>query len=131
MIDGCDDYVNVLSTRHSIARKPHKCFECYRIIDSGELYLTENGLFDGEFVKYVTCPQCLIVRHWLKKECGGFLYEGIGEDLEQHMQEYSINSTIRFALGRLVIGMRSKWENRKMPKLPLTSHDLSTTKEAP
>lgn len=46
--DGAPD-IRVLSTRHSIARKPHVCDWCKRPIPIGTRYMRQVSLVDGEF----------------------------------------------------------------------------------
>ena len=41
-----------------VARKPHKCCECRRAIDPGELYLVSKGVWSGEWSEYHTCKEC-------------------------------------------------------------------------
>ena len=125
MADDCDDYVTVLSKDLPVARKSQKCGECYRKIEPGELYQRENAIFGGEFVSYITCKQCVVVRAWLSRQCGGFVYGGIGEDVEGHLQDYMLPLPVRFGIARLVVGMRARWKYKKMPRLPLTSFDLA------
>ena len=102
MVDDCDDYVTVLSKDLPVARNSKKCGECYRKIEPGELYQRENTIFDG-----------------------GFVYGGIGEDVEGHLQDYMLPLPVRFGIARLVVGMRARWKSKKMPRLPLTSFDLA------
>ena len=128
MADDCDDYVTVLSKDLPVARKWKKCGECYRKIEPGELYQRENALFDGEFVSYITCKQCVVARWWLVKQCRGFLYGGVGEDIEEHLQDYTIPLSVRFGIARLAVGMRTGWRFEKMPRMPLTSFDLAASK---
>lgn len=125
MADGCDEYVSVLSKELPVARKAQKCGECDRKIDVGELYQRENGTFDGEFVSYVTCKQCVVARKWLEWQCGGFLYRGVEEDVREHLEDYTIPLHVRFGIARLVVGMQTQWRFKRMPRIPLTSHDLA------
>src|SRR3990167_7116206 len=69
------------------ARKDHHCGECHRTISKGETY--EHGRFvdDYGFPVVRTCAHCVAVRSWLVVQCGGWLYEGVLEDLAEHWQE--------------------------------------------
>jgi len=67
------------------SRRQHKCCECRRIIEPGELYLRESGLWDGMFQTFKTCRDCQSVRN-------SFLFIGhqygmMWEDLEEHIRE--------------------------------------------
>lgn len=116
------DRVELLSTALVKARKEHACLECRRVIKPGELYLRESYVSDG-FRTHRTCTHCLIAREWLLKECNGFLYGFVLEDVAEHFHEYRslYPWKFRIGLGRLVVGMQSKWANGKMPRLPLTT----------
>jgi hypothetical protein len=118
MVDGADEMVKVLSERTPKAKKIHHCTECSRAIEPGERYLMERCVFDDEMCIYKTCSHCQIAREWLIAECGGWLYQGVHEDIEEHVRE-----GYGFGLARLAIGMRRKWRYRgghlmPIPKLP-------------
>jgi hypothetical protein len=114
MIEDCDEVCTVLSTRISTARKPHCCTECSRIIETGESYLSESCLFDGDFTIYKTCAHCRVTREWLEAECGGFVYQGIREDIDDHARE-----GYGFGVMRLAIGMRKKWRYGNASLMPI------------
>ncbi len=40
------------------ARKPHKCYECRRLIEKGERYERASGLWEGSWETYHFCLQC-------------------------------------------------------------------------
>ena len=105
MIDDSDGSTTILSERYRQARKSHRCSECYRTIRAGERYLAETCLFEGEITRHKTCSHCEVVREWLVKECSGFLYGGIGEDIAEHAH----SGYYGFGVARLAAGMRSKW----------------------
>lgn len=92
------------------SRKQHKCCECGRTIKVGESYEKSIGKYDYEkrFWAFKTCIDCVDGPcAWLKKECGGYLFEGVYEDLMDHWEN---NWTIRpLSLGRLIVSMRRKW----------------------
>jgi hypothetical protein len=65
-----------------------------------------------------TCVHCMVARDWLHKECGGWLYDFVAEDVADH---WDIQGDIRLA--RLIVGMRRKWTTRRgdlmrMPTIP-------------
>jgi hypothetical protein len=89
------------------ARKPHKCGECLRTIEPGEIYEKTVGIHEGDFDTYITCEQCVSVRDWLQKVCGGWIYSMVEEDIAEHFREgYGI------WLGRAAVSMRRKWRRR-------------------
>ena len=40
------------------ARKPHKCYVCYRIISPGEKYERRAGCWEGSFGVWKECTHC-------------------------------------------------------------------------
>lgn len=121
MVDYSDGHSMTLSRSEPVARKPHKCTECRREIRVGEKYLREGLLFDGRKSTVKTCEHCQVVRSWLSDECGGWMYEGVEEDITEHAREgYGVDVI------RLAVGMRRFWTTRKgelmpIPALPETS----------
>ncbi len=118
MADFSDGYSVVLHDRHQKARKEHKCSECNRTICIGEVYNVMRTVFDGAADSYKTCEHCQVVKRWLQKECGGYLFQGVFEDIDQHRQE-----GYGFGVVRLTAGMRDKWTRKDgrlwpIPKLP-------------
>ncbi len=125
MADYSDGVSVVLHDRDQKARKPHQCSECNRIIEIGEHYNVQRCVFDGEANSYKTCEHCQVVKSWLTKECGGYLYQGVYEDIDQHRLE-----GYGFGVIRLAEGMGRKWKRKngklwpipKMPKLTEYHH---------
>ncbi len=124
MIQDSDGYVTLLSNRHPVARKEHKCTECYRKITSGEKYLREAYIWDGDLVTSKVCAHCEVVRQWLSDECGGWLYGALEEDIREHAED----SHYGFGVLRLAAGMGREWTRKDgrlwpIPRLPATSHE--------
>ena len=131
MVDDSDGSVEILSFLTPKARKPHKCKECWRVIDPGEAYNVTVYAFDGKITKHKTCAHCMVVRSWLEDECGGFLYGGVEEDAGDHCGEglYGMD------LFRAVVGMQWKWRTKAGRLLPVpapikTSHQVQRMREA-
>ncbi len=103
MIDDADGRVTTLAQGYVTARKQHRCAECLRFISVGETYHRESFLFEGEFTLHKTCAHCMVVRGWLRDECGGWRYGSIEEDAADHANGYGVD------LARAVIGMKWKW----------------------
>lgn len=58
---------------------------------------------------FAICSQCIAARRWLTVVCNGWLYGGVHEDLEQHMDEdYACG-----ALNALCRHMSNQWTHRK------------------
>lgn len=107
MIDAADGGYTEL-TRYSspVAAIPHRCGDCGRTIDPGERYQRATGLYDGRWWTSKQCAQCSAAARWLTLVCGGWLWEGVAEDLGEHWAEVDPRSV---ALGRLVIGIGRQW----------------------
>ena len=118
MADYCDEYVTELSNRRHTARKEHKCVECYRIIQIGETYNLQFCVLSGNMEIYKTCAHCQVVKAWLEKECGGYLFLSVYDDILEHAREgYGLRVKM------LAIGMQRKWKRKDgrmwpVPKLP-------------
>lgn len=104
MIDGGERY-DVLSQERRRARKAHRCGECFRDIAPGETYEYATGLIDGTWNTHRTCLHCVAARAWLAKVCGGWMYEGVAEDLQEHI-DHGYNPRW---LNLAVSGIRKKW----------------------
>lgn len=86
-IDWSDGYSELLRNSQPTARKEHKCSECGRIISKGERYTFEVTLFDKQIWQYKFCSHCILIRKWLEKQCGGWMYDAILEDFHEHQYE--------------------------------------------
>lgn len=111
MVDGSDGW-KVYRDEDRRCAKPFNCYECSRDVERGERYFFATGIlndYDG-WETYKMCEQCRwIAAAWLCGECGGWLYGGVQEDLEEHRGEVA---GVDLALGRAIIGMRRKWRKR-------------------
>jgi len=107
-IDDCDERVNVVQTADRIARKEHRCSECYRQIVKGEKYHYEFGTLEGDAVTYRTCPHCMVAREWLHKNCGGWIYQGVIEEICEHADEYP---DLAEPLKLIVSGANARWKS--------------------
>lgn len=115
MIDGCDDMYYPFRQEMRKARNDYKCYECGRVIEMGEQYLYSTGLAYGQWDSYRTCAHCKWAADWLSLTCGGWLFGGVLEDLEEHWTEnYLLRSQ---ALGRRIILMRRRWKDKKTGQL--------------
>jgi hypothetical protein len=119
-IDYCDGLWKRRASIERVARREHECSECGRLIHSGETYEYFRGLWsDGqdEWVTVKTCLHCVIARGWLMSECGGWIYTEVLDELREHWEEDTIYRAP--SLGRLIIGMRRKWQQRDGSLMPV------------
>ena len=106
MIYGAEETPEFFVKQTPTARKAHRCGECGRTIRPGEIYERVRGKWNGDVGTEKTCAHCVAARAWLEKHCVGYLFQGVQEDLWEHWRsEYRQDR-----LGRLVVGMRRKWE---------------------
>jgi hypothetical protein len=102
--------VTMIGESRPIARKGHRCGECKRVIDKGERHVRESYKHDGDFHSHRVCLHCVAARGWLEKECGGWCYGGVEEDLREHWHEDARYR--KLSLGRLIVGMANGWRKR-------------------
>lgn len=107
-IDDCDERVEVLREKDRAARKEHRCSECRRTIAPGETYHYEFGKLEGEAVTYRTCAHCMVARKWLHKNCGGWIYNGVIQEILDHSVEYP---ALADPLKLIVTGAQQKWQS--------------------
>ena len=108
MIDAGETY-KVSRSAIRTARTQHKCGECSRVIAKGETYRYCTGLYDDYWNVHKTCRHCDVARAWLSKNCGGWLYESVYDDIREHASEYP---ALAFGINRIVVGMRRGWQRR-------------------
>ena len=120
MIDAADGLGNRCQREaRRRARKAHKCGECSRVIAPGETYVDASGIdCDGNAWTHKVCAHCDVVTVWLAENCGGWLMQGVLDDIREHVEEYR-----RMDLARLVVGMQRDWKRfhgglMPVPKLP-------------
>lgn len=126
MADSADGYCTTINQAWRKAAKKHRCSECRRQILPGEGYRYEFTRFDGEVSQHHTCEHCLVARQWLMENCGGWLYGGVEEDIQEHAD----SGMYGFGVRLLAIGMERKWTRKDgrrwpIPRLPKTGHDLA------
>lgn len=93
------------------ARKDHRCDDCGRTIAKGERYTYGVWLGEGDLCPVKACAHCVTAGHWLTRICGGHLWPGVVEELEEHWNEerWSLGS---IALGELVVLARRRWQRQ-------------------
>lgn len=113
-IDGADP-CEISSVTHPKARKIHRCGECGRSIMPGEVYHSCFMVMEGCASTFKVCAHCQTATKWLAQNCGGWLYEGVLEEIVEHAQEYPY---LAEPLLKLAEGMRSKWNGLSVFELP-------------
>lgn len=95
------------------ARKAHKCDECGRTIAPPEIYRLHVFVEEGRFDRSITCAHCGVAQDWLSAECGGYLYHGVADDIQEHVEErhYGLD------LARLAIGIKRQWRRLRSDSL--------------
>jgi len=77
-IDGDDD-CTMFVQREVVARKPHRCCECWATIKAGERHEVSVGKWDGRFDHFRTCLPCSRIR---QDYCGaGYQFEALQDQL--------------------------------------------------
>ena len=51
------------------ARKKHHCEYCGKVIEVGETYSRETGMYEGDFNDYCLCMRCRNVISYFKYDC--------------------------------------------------------------
>lgn len=115
MIDDSDGPVEMISEAHRKARKPHVCSECQRKIVAGETYLDAFYRFDETHVCHKTCAHCQAVCDWLLRECGGWMYRGVADDIEEHAR----SGDYPMSVSRMAVGMKWNWRTPSGKMLPV------------
>jgi hypothetical protein len=89
-----DNGPSAFSVQNRKARKQHKCCECLRTIEKGEMYRYESGIWDGP-MSFKTCEDCLSLR---EAYFCSFVFEGLYEYLDEEIREagdYFLDSRIQ------------------------------------
>jgi len=120
MIDQCDEFPSVYSSKKRRAKMTHTCDECRREIAVGETYERFDGKTDADWWSCKTCAHCIAARGWLTEVCGGFVFHGVRQDLEDHWEEDPLYHSLTF--GRVIVGIKNHWQ-RKGEMLPIPSFD--------
>lgn len=89
------------------ARKKYNCGECGRSIAKGETYRLDKTLYDSSWSSWRTCSHCDAGREWLSRECGGWIFQEVREEIEEHALEYPI---VAYSLLRFVVAARRQWK---------------------
>jgi hypothetical protein len=104
--------------------KQHRCDECFRTINIGELYIYHFGVWDGIAGKYKTCSHCRIAQNWLLKECNGFIHSQLLDEITDHAIDYKKIYIYRFA-----VGIKRQWRkfySSGLMNLPKITQDVIT-----
>lgn len=111
-IEYADDYDSMwLRGGSRRANKTHECQDCTRTIAKGEDYHFAVFINDGDLEQYKMCAHCAAAAKWLDAVCGGWLWNGVIEELREHWdEEHDLRSV---GLGRLVACGERRWRSRR------------------
>lgn len=96
-----------------VARKEHRCGECWRTIRVGESHHWAHGLVTGQWTTHRTCAHCAAAAVWLERTCHGWIYGEVCEELVEHWREDEVYRSAWLA--RAIAGMRRKWLDGRIP----------------
>ena len=89
----CDwDYTaSLYVAERRTARKTHRCKECGRQIQPGEIYEHVRGIWDGMPDTVRTCPHCLAIRDWVTAHvpCSCWSHHSLLEDMHAEISAYA------------------------------------------
>lgn len=109
------------STKTVRARKQHKCEECWRTIEAGELYYRHAGVWEGDFFTNVSCAHCAELRRQIAVTDCDFnevYYGGAGEwVLNTGWQE--VPERHRLVLCRLSACFKARWRFQSGNLMPI------------
>jgi hypothetical protein len=113
-------------------RKQRQCDECGRQILVGEKYQRSTWKGDG-FQVGEACEHCTAAGTWLLAHCGYEMSGGLHDELLEHVGEGYTEDR----LGRLVVGMRRKWQRFDRtglmpvpPMIPRPKYDVALRNES-
>lgn len=76
------DRAELSSEKKVKARIKHRCCECCKVIEKGELYERVTGKWDGNWGCYQTCSDCSEIRDLFFCE---WIYGRLWEDMREHL----------------------------------------------
>jgi len=128
-IEACDLYEDgpsCFSEKNRVARKLHKCSECGRVIDPGETYHYESGVWDGTPLSFKTCADCYSLR---REFFSTYEYGSIWASFEEAVFENdgrfdqdALAALTPAARERAMAAIERAWERIDYYYLPYTPH---------
>jgi hypothetical protein len=117
MVDGCDLEGTFLGSKMRRARVQHTCQDCGRKIEAGEQYMTARWAMEGTVETMKMCLHCDVAAEWLRDNCGGFVYGGVWEDIDEHVYEYrGVYPEVARDLKRLAVWADHDWRVKYGPR---------------
>lgn len=102
--------VQVLTDKTLTARKQHKCGECNRVIEVGEIYRYEAFIGDG-FDTHKTCRHCSPIRNIaMDIDSEGMFFYGMIQ--EQLWESSAVDDPSEWKVRLAIAGMRRKWKRK-------------------
>lgn len=98
-----------------VARKAHRCCECGGKIDSGEVYVRHEGLWDGRWETHKTCSDCdrisgVVIERLRCRIDGGLAFGGLYEELSEGDEPKELLEFIQIMRKRGVVLRKSQLE---------------------
>lgn len=96
------------------AIKPHKCYECHKEIQPGEVYEHVSSLYDGCWTVSKTCPRCLDARNYITAHapCFCWMHGSLLDDARDTVNQYGQESA-GFYIGAMKRVLRAERGPRK------------------
>ncbi len=97
-----------VKTTHK-AKKQHKCYECHRAINQGEVYEKVWGIWEGDAVTVKTCQRCLDLRDYITAHVPCFCigHGNVNDDAIETAREYAHESPgLLFGAYRRLVNIR-------------------------
>jgi hypothetical protein len=94
------------------ARKAHRCYECRRTITAGSYYESVVGKWDGDFLTFKTCLDCMNIRDGLT--CGsGFTYGELWENISEVFDEINTGCLVKIETASAKAYLVHRWRKWK------------------
>ena len=104
-------------TTYPRARKEHRCEECGRKIEIGEIYVRYAGTWEGDFFTNVACQQCAALRK-IAGDLDSYYWEVYYGGLAEWVWNRSwtdvkwVDEAQLIHLLRLIAGFKADWKTK-------------------
>ena len=105
-------------TRTPVARREHKCDECFRVIGAGETYSRTAAVWDGDFFTNVACAHCAAAREIVANvdpDYRDYYYGGLLVTVQETWSDYDVEDGI----ARLAGCLEAKWRYQSGALMPI------------
>jgi hypothetical protein len=126
-----DDEQTILRSSTHKARIAHVCNECRRAIMPGESYASTFMVFEGLGHTFKVCAHCGVMCQWLVKNCDGYVFDQVIEDIDEHALAYEKTlPEISAALAALTNGAAKKWADPAGGLMPIPAVPAAISADA-